>query len=518
MNEGTLSDAGFAVKIWSLRRSRLCSTIFCPRLSANQNSKLALSIAPTAGLPLTSNLSICSSPREEASNLPPPSPALSPTCKQGRTQGLSASGLNLSDCKPFVRFLPVRLPTRLNQWWAGIPFITSCVTVVCGIIYLVCLLAGYDSFAEICFLPSEVVSRFQVYRIYTAVLFHGSLLHVIFNMLALVPLGTELERIMGSVRLLYLMVLLATSNAIFHLIIALIVAHNPLHSYPFLMHECAIGFSGIIFSMIVIETSLSGIQTRSVFGLFNVPAKWYAWILLVLFQLLATNVSLLGHLCGILSGFAYSYGLFNYLLPGSSFYGAIESSSFLSACIRRPGFILCSGGATYGNLPTHLNSNTASSGLVSENLWRNITSWMPQRETTTNQSSFAKRARVRARSDRPQNSIPRLHSPLESRLLSVGPDLQSLSLEIACFFYVSFLHSSDNMWPMRSPDNLAYEERLLYLVSCIFSQYLTSCMLSIVDLDPYMTFEIVLISGCNPSFVALLVLLLWKDCIAVYND
>ncbi|KAH0455898.1 hypothetical protein IEQ34_015930 [Dendrobium chrysotoxum] len=317
-------------------------------------------------------------------------------------QNLNPTGVSYghSACNLLKKGLQVEvagLPTRLNQWWAGIPFITSSVTVVCGIIYLVCLLAGYDSFTEICFLPSEVVSRFQVYRIYTAVLFHGSLMHVIFNMLALVPLGTELERIMGSVRLLYLMVLLATSNAIFHLIIALIVAHNPLHPYPFLMHECAIGFSGIIFSMIVIETSLSGVQTRSVFGLFNVPAKWYAWILLVLFQLLATNVSLLGHLCGILSGFAYSYGLFNYLLPGSSFYGAIESSSFLSACIRRPGFILCSGGATYGNLPTHLNSNTTSSGLVSENLWRNITSWMPQRQTTTNQPAQDSRFPGRAR-------------------------------------------------------------------------------------------------------------------------
>ncbi|KAI7999083.1 Rhomboid-like protein 15 [Camellia lanceoleosa] len=81
--------------------------------------------------------------------------------------------------------------------------------------------------------------------------------------------------------------------------------------------------------MIVIETSLSGVQYRSVFGLFNVPAKWYAWILLVVFQLLMTNVSLLGHLCGILSGFAYTYGLFNFLLPGSSFYSSIESSSWL---------------------------------------------------------------------------------------------------------------------------------------------------------------------------------------------
>lgn len=81
-------------------------------------------------------------------------------------------------------------------------------------------------------------------------------------MLALVPLGSELERIMGSVRLLYIIVLLAISNALLHLLIALIVAHNPFHPYPYFMDECAIGFSGILFSMIVMETSLSGAQTR----------------------------------------------------------------------------------------------------------------------------------------------------------------------------------------------------------------------------------------------------------------
>ncbi|TKY61869.1 Rhomboid protein 15 [Spatholobus suberectus] len=154
------------------------------------------------------------------------------------------------------------LPTRMSQWWESIPFLTSAVVVVCGIIYLVCLLVGYDSFAEVCFLPSAVVSRFQVYRVYTSILFHGSLLHVLFNMMALVPMGSELERIMGSVRLLYVIILLATSNAIFHVLIALLVAHNPFHTYDYLMNECAIGFSGVLFSMIVIETSLSGAQSR----------------------------------------------------------------------------------------------------------------------------------------------------------------------------------------------------------------------------------------------------------------
>ncbi|KAK2969164.1 hypothetical protein RJ640_009923 [Escallonia rubra] len=221
---------------------------------------------------------------------------------------------------------------------------------------------------------------FAVYRIYTSIVFHGSLLHVVFNMLALVPLGSEMERVMGSIRLLYIIILLATSNAMFHLLIAFLIAYNPLNPYEYLLNECAIGFSGVLFSMIVIETSLSGVQSRSVFGLFNVPAKWYPWILLVAFQLLAPNVSLLGHLCGILSGFAYTFGVFNFLIPGISFFSVIESSSWLSTCVRRPKFMLCTGGNTSGYIPSYSSQNTTSSGLLSGNIWRNLSSWMPQGE------------------------------------------------------------------------------------------------------------------------------------------
>uniref|UniRef100_A0A5B6YLG1 UBA domain-containing protein n=2 Tax=Davidia involucrata TaxID=16924 RepID=A0A5B6YLG1_DAVIN len=311
--------------------------------------------------------------------------------------------------------------TRLGQWWEGIPFLTSAVVIICGAIYLVCLLVGYDSFVEVCFRPSAVISRFQVYRIYTSIVFHGSLLHVLFNMMALVPLGSELERVMGSVRLFYMIILLATSNAILHLLIALLGAHNPFDSFQYLMNECAIGFSGILFSMIVIETSLSGVQSRSVFGLFNVPAKWYAWILLVVFQLLMTNVSLLGHLCGILSGFAYTYGLLNFLIPGTSFYSAIESSSWLSTCVRRPKFILCTGGNPSGYIPTYSSQNTTSSGLLSGNIWRNLSSWMPRRETSAQTAEDNDRFPGRGRTlgaDRGQTaSTVSSDSSLQARLL-----------------------------------------------------------------------------------------------------
>uniref|UniRef100_M4CT52 UBA domain-containing protein n=2 Tax=Brassica campestris TaxID=3711 RepID=M4CT52_BRACM len=276
--------------------------------------------------------------------------------------------------------------TRVSQWWNAIPFLTSSVVVVCGIIYLICLLTGYDSFYEVCFLPSAILSRFQVYRFYTAILFHGSMLHVLFNMMALVPMGSELERIMGSVRLFYLTILLATTNAVLHLLIASLAGYNPFYQYDHLMNECAIGFSGILFSMIVIETSLSGVTSRSVFGLFNVPAKLYPWLLLIAFQLLMTNVSLLGHLCGILSGFAYSYGLFNFLMPGSSFFSTIESASWMASCVRRPKFIMCTGGNPSSYMPTYSVQNTTSSGFSTGNAWRSLSSWLPQREAS-NQSS-----------------------------------------------------------------------------------------------------------------------------------
>lgn len=318
--------------------------------------------------------------------------------------------------------------TQLNQWWEGTPFITSAIVAVCAAIYLVCLLVGYDSFVEICFLPSAVLSQFQVYRIYTSILFHGSFLHVFFNMLALVPLGSELERIMGSVRLLYTTLLLALSNAVFHLFIALLVAHNPFHPYPYLMTECAIGFSGVLFSMIVIETSLSGVQSRSVFGLFNVLTKWYPWILLVVFQLLMTNVSLLGHLCGILSGFAYTYGLFNLVMPGTSFFSGIENSSWLAACVRRPKFILCTGGNSSGYIPNYTNPNSTSSGSVT-NLWSHLSSLVPQRDTSsqsTQDSRFPGTGRTLSapRSETVPSVIP--DSNLQTRLLdNTGSNEQS---------------------------------------------------------------------------------------------
>lgn len=83
-----------------------------------------------------------------------------------------------------------------------------------------------------------------------------------------------------------------------------------------------------------------------------------------------------------------------------------------SICVRRPGFILCTGGTTYGQIPTYSNTSAAPryifyislfwcnfhrsnmlfffiySALINGNFLRNISSWMPSRQTSTVQVNW----------------------------------------------------------------------------------------------------------------------------------
>uniref|UniRef100_A0A7I4EAD2 UBA domain-containing protein n=1 Tax=Physcomitrium patens TaxID=3218 RepID=A0A7I4EAD2_PHYPA len=340
--------------------------------------------------------------------------------------------------------LQASLSTRANQWWAAVPCVTAGVVFLCTAIYVICLLFGYDSFIQVCLLPKYIVDRVQVYRPYTSIVFHASILHLVFNMLALAPIGSGLERILGSVRYLHVLFIMATSNALIEVVIAYLAAYNPVHPYPGLMYECGIGFSGVIFSMIVMETSLNPVQTRSVFGFFSVPAKWYPWALLVLFQLLMPRASLLGHLAGILSGFAYTYGLFNCGMLSSSKYAAVEGLPCLAPLVRRPGFIVGgSGGTAPSSLPSFPmpGSNSVSSFRAVMN---RIQGWLPQarQDSTTADERFPGRgqvlgssvstpAQVRSpvlsggRRPKPSSNQTDLHA----RLLDPGPAVSSPEMQ-----------------------------------------------------------------------------------------
>jgi hypothetical protein len=64
------------------------------------------------------------------------------------------------------------------------------------------------------------------------------------------------------------MFLLATTNAI-HLIIAFLVAQNLLYPVPYQVHECSIGFSGVIFSMLVRSPLYGDVSEKLMMKIFD---------------------------------------------------------------------------------------------------------------------------------------------------------------------------------------------------------------------------------------------------------
>ena len=98
---------------------------------------------------------------------------------------------------------------------------------MCISLYAVCAVVGFDDLGAVCLASGPVVHGFQggcarasppprratagapharlvptspppaVYRLFTSALWHAGLLHLAMNMLALVPMGSALERQMG---------------------------------------------------------------------------------------------------------------------------------------------------------------------------------------------------------------------------------------------------------------------------------------------------------------------------------
>eukprot|EP00850_Spirogloea_muscicola_P015395 SM000117S25515 [mRNA] locus=s117:212451:215370:- [translate_table: standard] len=234
------------------------------------------------------------------------------------------------------------------------------------------LLAGFDDYLT-CFSPDSLVVRWQAYRVLTSVVVHVDMLHLVFNMAALAPTGSDLERALGSVRYTHALLLFCGTNAAVHTVLAYAGSLVPLPSPLELPYECSAGFSGVLFALIVVEGRLSGLQSRR-----------YPWALLVVFQLMLRDVSFLGHLSGILSGLAYSRGLLKSALLSPESVSRLESSRVLEPLVRRPSFIVGGTTAVAGPLPSTgaeaalPTLSSWSTPPVLQEAWRRAGSWLGQ--------------------------------------------------------------------------------------------------------------------------------------------
>ncbi|KAL4433702.1 hypothetical protein ABPG75_000143 [Micractinium tetrahymenae] len=236
------------------------------------------------------------------------------------------------------------LQTRAKVWWSGIPLMTRCTFAACLALYLVPAITGFPDTSSIC-LAAAPVFHGQVYRFLIAALSHAGLLHLGMNMLAFLPLGASLERHYGSLQFMWIMLLLLALGDSLYVLVAAASAALPL-SLPSVLdfyRQCAVGLSGVIFGLVLIDNHHASSPTRSIFGLFSVPTWAFPWVLLVIWQLLVPRASLLGHLTGLLVGHAFVTGRLRWLLPSSATYQAVERA--LPFCLHSPSFIAHTAGS-----------------------------------------------------------------------------------------------------------------------------------------------------------------------------
>lgn len=96
------------------------------------------------------------------------------------------------------------------------------------------------------------------------------------------------------------------------------------------MYASAVGYSGVLFGLIVVETTFTTAEKRSIFGFFEVPTKLYPIVLAILISLFMSNASLVGHICGIIAGFLCIQGWLNFLIPSIKTSEKIQNSRFFS--------------------------------------------------------------------------------------------------------------------------------------------------------------------------------------------
>ena len=181
-----------------------------------------------------------------------------------------------------------------TEWWGGLPMGTRLVFGLNALVYVAGLcvpknwaFSAARAPASFCMYPRMIWAHpDQWYRIFTSAFVHGGLMHIGFNMvserggcvlpgvavsgarLVVFPLlrmlrapccsqlnfivsGPNLERRIGTLRLLNLVAALVAVLGVLYMMIAL---GGVMTTYPRFWNECAVGFSGVIFALITAES------------------------------------------------------------------------------------------------------------------------------------------------------------------------------------------------------------------------------------------------------------------------
>eukprot|EP00294_Goniomonas_avonlea_P011929 CAMPEP_0114548018 /NCGR_PEP_ID=MMETSP0114-20121206/4759_1 /TAXON_ID=31324 /ORGANISM="Goniomonas sp, Strain m" /LENGTH=179 /DNA_ID=CAMNT_0001732583 /DNA_START=413 /DNA_END=952 /DNA_ORIENTATION=- len=127
---------------------------------------------------------------------------------------------------------------------------------------------------------------------------------------------------------------------------------------------CTSGLFTVFMALLNIQVRRSGQENMSFWGLCQVPAKWYPFVLLGVLTLLGSP--LLTNLSGLIVGYLYDVGFLNKLIPSPAFFQALDASPKWQLLSQSPAFVsTVAGDLTFGStfLPSQFgNRGNANQG------------------------------------------------------------------------------------------------------------------------------------------------------------
>ncbi|XP_010526188.1 PREDICTED: RHOMBOID-like protein 13 [Tarenaya hassleriana] len=185
---------------------------------------------------------------------------------------------------------------------------TSCIITLCSVVWFV-IQKKSIGYAQVG-LSYENAVEGHYWRIITSAFSHISVLHLVFNMSALWSLGVVEQLghagLGAGYYLHYTLVLIVLSGVlvlgIYHLLIVRF-------KVDYFRRVTAVGYSCVVFGWMTILSVKQPSSKLDLFGFLSLPISFAPFESLVFTSIIVPQASFLGHLSGILVGYAISWGM-----------------------------------------------------------------------------------------------------------------------------------------------------------------------------------------------------------------
>ncbi|XP_065267072.1 rhomboid-related protein 4 [Emys orbicularis] len=169
---------------------------------------------------------------------------------------------------------------------------------------------------------------------------HADDWHLYFNMVSLLWKGIKLERKLGSVLFGYIIAVFSVLIGIVYMVLEFALAG--LLNDPSYKMNCAVGFSGVLFALKVLNNHYHPGGTSNIMGI-RVSGRYACWLELVAIHLCSPGTSFAGHLAGILVGLMYTLGPLKMLMKATAgdfpyFNDSARQRDYYSGFSRHPSY------------------------------------------------------------------------------------------------------------------------------------------------------------------------------------